>query len=430
MATIRIVAACGAGILLAAAGFMIRAAQDPVETPADAVPAAAAADQLPVSDPSCTYFGPDREKFIGRQPGLERATADRRVSAQLAPAADVMAAFDMATPTSAPRRCPRRRAAAGPILCSTPRNNIDKYLFQAMADAGVAPAPPTTDFEFVRRVDARSDRTHPHARRGDLVCQRHHVGQAPEAGRFAARRRPSGWTNGPSGSATSSRTIPRTPRSGAISRAWWRSTTIIRNSLTSGKPYDQMAREIISATGPRQLYAGRAEFHGRRVHGRRAGSGQFDLQAANTAETFLGVSHLNCLLCHSGTRPSGFAEPVGLLHHAPAGLGHGVRSCRARPPRRPARGPLSRGAVANNRNGRLPVEHHHRQPPGALHRRHQREVRNSDEDGDADVYFRRIQPSRPGKTTGPRWARRSPRISSSRARRSTTSGNIFSARAS
>ena len=26
----------------------------------------------------------------------------------------------------------------------------------------------------------------------------------------------------------------------------------------------------------------------------------FDQQAANTAETFLGISHLNCLLCHNG----------------------------------------------------------------------------------------------------------------------------------
>src|SRR5262249_42766580 len=31
-------------------------------------------------------------------------------------------------------------------------NTIDKYIFQALSEAGVAPAPSTTDFEFIRRV--------------------------------------------------------------------------------------------------------------------------------------------------------------------------------------------------------------------------------------------------------------------------------------
>src|SRR5689334_3796446 len=148
MSRIRTAAACGAGLLVAA-GFMFLRAQDPAtDTPADVV----SADPLPVSDPSCTFFGANREKFIGRQ-RLERATLTANVAAQLAPAADVMAAFvgtgavTVAAMPSAPggsRTYTLQQLNSG--------NNIDKYLFQAMTDAGVAPAPPTTDFEFVRRV--------------------------------------------------------------------------------------------------------------------------------------------------------------------------------------------------------------------------------------------------------------------------------------
>jgi len=37
-------------------------------------------------------------------------------------------------------------------LTAPSTNTIDRYLFKAMEDAGVAPAPPTTDYEFIRRV--------------------------------------------------------------------------------------------------------------------------------------------------------------------------------------------------------------------------------------------------------------------------------------
>src|SRR5262249_29936138 len=35
-----------------------------------------------------------------------------------------------------------------------PDGTIDKYIFQALNDAGVTAAPPTTDYEFVRRIYA------------------------------------------------------------------------------------------------------------------------------------------------------------------------------------------------------------------------------------------------------------------------------------
>jgi hypothetical protein len=74
----------------------------------------------------------------------------------------------------------------------------------------------------------------------------------------------------------------------------------IRDSLTSGKPYNQMARELISAIGTSSYTQGELNY----IVGGYMGGGpvqdQFDLQAANVAETFLGISHMNCLLCHNG----------------------------------------------------------------------------------------------------------------------------------
>ena len=79
-------------------------------------------------------------------------------------------------------------------------NNIDKYLFQAMSDAGVAPAPPTTDFEFVRRVTLDLTGRTPTPDAVTILRERHHF---DKRAKLVERcwLRPSGWTSGLSGSA-------------------------------------------------------------------------------------------------------------------------------------------------------------------------------------------------------------------------------------
>src|SRR6185503_18307439 len=78
----------------------------------------------------------------------DRSRQTEAVAAQLAPAADVMEAFATASLTAMPSAPGGSRTAT--LQHTT--NNIDKYLFQAMSDARVTPAPATTDFEFIRRV--------------------------------------------------------------------------------------------------------------------------------------------------------------------------------------------------------------------------------------------------------------------------------------
>jgi hypothetical protein len=288
------VAACGAGLFIGAGGFMISRAQDPV--PADVVVADAdsSAEQLPVADPSCTFFGPNREEFIVGQKHLERATLTANVAMQLAPAADVMAAF--ATGALA---MPSAPGGSRTDALQHAANNIDKYLFQAMSDAGVAPAPPTTDFEFVRRATLDLTGRTPTA---DTVTSFVNDGSFDKRSKLvetllASPEWVDKWTiwfgdflQNNSQNTQISRNIL-----GVVGF-----NNFIRNSLTSGKPYDQMAREMIAATGTSSYTQGELNF----IVGGYMGGGpvqdQFDLQAANTAETFLGISHLNCLLCHNG----------------------------------------------------------------------------------------------------------------------------------
>jgi len=300
----RIVAACGASLFIAAAGFMIARAQDPApDNPAFVVssnadsPNANASDQLPVSDPSCTYFGPNREKFMGRQ-RLTGATLTAQVAAQLVPAADVMAAFAASSALMPSAPGGSRTDSLQQTLNST-SNNIDKYLFQAMSDAGVAPAPPTTDFEFARRATLDLTGRIPTA---DAVTSFVNDSSSDKRSKLvdtllASPEWVDKWTNlfGDFFQNNSQNTQIRRFIQGVVPF-----NDYLRNSLTSGKPYDQMARELIAAAGPSSFTQGELNY----IVGGYMGGGPiqdiFDLQAANTAETFLGISHLNCLLCHNG----------------------------------------------------------------------------------------------------------------------------------
>jgi hypothetical protein len=114
MATLRIVAACGAGLFVTAAGYMLAKPQDPShDTPVEVVSTDTSAE-LPVSDPSCTFFGPNRDKFNGSRRLIEKARLTAAVADQLPVASDVMAAFaaNAASAMLGARRQPNRYIAA------------------------------------------------------------------------------------------------------------------------------------------------------------------------------------------------------------------------------------------------------------------------------------------------------------------------------
>src|ERR1700730_16740650 len=95
--------------------------------------------QYLVDHSDCKYFGADHEKFA--HTGLN----EKQFSgpAQHYRLSMLTGAVSSALPAQAARS--RADATAQPAFTST----IDKYLFAAMKDAGVTPADPTTDFEFI-----------------------------------------------------------------------------------------------------------------------------------------------------------------------------------------------------------------------------------------------------------------------------------------
>ena len=295
MATLRIVAACGAGLFITAAGFMLAKPQDPSpETPVE-VSTDTSAAELPVSDPSCTFFGPNRDKFNGSRRLIEKARLTATVADQLPVASDVMAAFA----ANAASAMPSAPGGSRTDTLQHSANNIDKYLFQAMSDAGVAPAPPTTDYEFVRRITLDLTGRIPTA---DAVTSFVNDSSFDKRTKLvdalmASPEWVDKWTIwfGDFLQNNSQNTQINRNILGVVAF-----NNYIRDSLTSGKPYNQMARELISAAGASSYTQGELNY----IVGGYMGGGpvqdQFDLQAANTAETFLGISHLNCLLCHNG----------------------------------------------------------------------------------------------------------------------------------
>jgi hypothetical protein len=178
---------------------------------------------------------------------------------------------------------------------------IDSYLFADMQGQGVTPAGLTTDWEFIRRVTL------------DLT------GRIPVPSRvlaFVADKTPNKrsalieellaspqwvdkWTmyygdlfqNTDVRASTSLRRFP-TGRN-----AFYK---YIHDSLAADKPYNQMATEIITATGNNSYTKGQLNWI---LNGYITGGPQQDItdsMATNVSTVFLGVSHMNCLLCHNG----------------------------------------------------------------------------------------------------------------------------------
>ena len=74
--------------------------------------------------------------------------------------------------------------------------------------------------------------------------------------------------------------------------------TYIRESIRSGKPYDQMARELVAGTG-NNFTDGVANYIVRQLQNNGPPQDTYDNLAAHSAEKFLGIPML-CISCHNG----------------------------------------------------------------------------------------------------------------------------------
>ena len=242
------------------------------------------ADQT-YSDLTCLYFGNKHDQLAankttpsvnGHAISLNQLTTD--VVAQLPPPPGGSRTGETGTPSG---------------------NTIDINIFQALSDAGVQPAAATSDWEFIRRATLDlTGRIPTPTRVLAFVNDSNPNKRSSLADELIAS--PSWidkWTvffgDHFQNNSRNSQIVRYVPSVVGFNN-------YLRASLSSNKPYDQMARELISAQGTNSYTQGELNFL---VGGVVTGGPQQDIwdqETANTVETFLGIAHVNCLLCHNG----------------------------------------------------------------------------------------------------------------------------------
>ncbi len=233
---------------------------------------------------SCVYYGRQHDRLalagvVARGGRLPRSAAEQ-LTAQVA------------ARLSAPA------AATAPVASDL--SLVDRHIFQALTDAGVKPAGPTSDAEFCRRVTLDLTGRIPTA---DRLVQFLQESAADKRARYVDEllARPEffdKWTQyfGDHFKNNSENSQIRRFAPGVTAF-----NDFIRASLTAAKPYDQWVREMITATGPNSYEKGEINFLiGGVVAGGAPVQDIYDQQTANIAKTFLGIGHLDCLLCHNG----------------------------------------------------------------------------------------------------------------------------------
>jgi hypothetical protein len=258
----------------------------------------------------CSFFGTQRDQFlkIGLGADLAAMTQSSTLTTSVAAALP-----------GAPRMT-RGRVGSLPSTNSL----IDEVIFGALGAQGIPAAAPATDVEFLRRVSL------------DLSGR---IPTAQEAVDFINDTAPF----------KRERTIDRLLGTPQWADRWamffgdlYRNTLVtaqvnrypdgrdafhlfLRDSLRANKPYDQMAREMLTASGPNDGRSYPTEFASYEQYqnltsdyennpvtptpasylvGGLVGGGPvhdtYDGMAVNLARDFLGLSHMDCILCHDG----------------------------------------------------------------------------------------------------------------------------------
>jgi hypothetical protein len=257
---------------------------------ADDSPVANEADQIPVEHADCPFFGGQPERYIdqGVLRRLRPGNGAYRLSALTTEVAGMMSYVP-----------PDSRTYSFDQTQQT--GSIDSYIFGAMKAANVTPAPKTTDWEFIRRVTLDlTGRIPTPARVLTFVADTTPNKRANLVNELLASPQwIDKWTmfygdlfgNTVTKNSTSLRRYPQ----GRNAFYQW-----IKDSLTNNKPYNQMATELISTAAPNSYSDGRINYL---VGGVVTGGPVQDIMdqmTANTFDTFLGITHVNCLLCHNG----------------------------------------------------------------------------------------------------------------------------------
>ncbi|HKE25869.1 MAG TPA: DUF1553 domain-containing protein [Bryobacteraceae bacterium] len=236
----------------------------------------------------CSYFGSERDKLADE---ALKATGHSRMH-RLSDLTGKVAAQLAYVPPGSPTYGFDQAHAAG---------SIDSYTFQAMQTAGINPAPMTTDWEFVRRVTLDLTGRIPTA--SAVLSFVNDTTTNKRAKLIDSLLASSQWVDkwtmfyGDLFQNTVTRPSTGVNRFASGRNAFYQ---YIHDSLANGKSYAQMATDLISPQGTDSYTTGTLNF----LVGSYVSNGPvqdtFDAETSSVADIFLGITYVNCLLCHNG----------------------------------------------------------------------------------------------------------------------------------
>ncbi len=239
-------------------------------------------DHLSVEHAECSYFGPQGMKL----------RADRSNAARVGRLGQETAAIAALLSRSAGPS----RAADG-----SSDNLVDRNIFGVLREKGITPAARANDYEFLRRVSLdltgrvpTADRLTAFVADADPNKRAKVIDELLAAPEWVDK-----WTMffGDLYRNTDIVRATNTNRFADGREAFYR---WIHYALSSNTPYSQMATELISTQGQNSFERGELNWQvGNRVTNGPA-QDMYDQMASATADTFLGVSHFNCIMCHNG----------------------------------------------------------------------------------------------------------------------------------
>lgn len=239
--------------------------------------------QFTVEHPECAFFGGNREQFVKAALASTDATLSnltQQVSASIpAPGGSRTRSFQQ----------------------THQLGSIDSYIYADMQANNVQPADKTTDYEFIRRATLDLTGRIPTPDRVLSFVSDSSAGKRAKLidELLAKPEWVDKWTmyfgDLYKNNAQNLQLVRRSEGRNAFYK--W-----IHDSLAANKPYNKMTTELIAAQGDNNFDQNQGNA-GWLIGGYVTGGPQqdiFDQQAADVAETFLGITHMNCVLCHNG----------------------------------------------------------------------------------------------------------------------------------
>ncbi|MCI0418460.1 MAG: DUF1549 and DUF1553 domain-containing protein [Acidobacteria bacterium] len=246
----------------------------------------------------CSFFGPQHDKIsaVGLRESLRSHFKDRSPTGRGALTVQVTSKLP-SEPPSAEIKFPFEPPYGNDTGSYT--NLIDRHIFPALVTAGVPPAKPTNDYEFIRRVTIdltgripTKDRVLSFVADGAADKRAQLIEELLNSPEWLDK-----WTMyyGDLFQNTSANTQMIMFQPGVVAMNTW-----IRDSLSNNKPYDQMARELIAVQGTNSYQTGEINW----FVGGGMGGGPYqdhiDARTARMGQHLLGMAHLNCIGCHDG----------------------------------------------------------------------------------------------------------------------------------